>query len=685
MMISYKKYLAAFTFALLCLNFSLMAQEPVSVTRSDNKVILEGKIYYVHIVKAGQTLYSIARAYNVSEKEIMIENPGTTADLAIGQVLKIPSDPSSAFSVDTGEIHEKKNRHILKRGETLYSLSRRYDCTIEELLQLNPGLDINDIPVGREIILPGQDTVRNELSFDEEGYLFHKVKKGETLYSIARYYNVSVREIRSVNTELGWGGARSGDILRIPQPSTTVSEIFAPEPVYVDSIMEKVDTLGIEPIYSYDELQYEDVDPERMYSIALLIPFDYAEQEPLDSLLKNVRSAIQRERIRENFMMEQKKPKSVNFLEFLEGSLLAVDMLTDAGVQVDLKVYDTKKSMARTREILKEPGFSETDLIIGPFFSYNLELVSEFSKKHKIPLVTPFISNDTLLEGNPYLFQPTPSFKTEYKSNAAFIGRLYNNNLIFVHQGDSSRMEQVAFYKKELFKELEKYSAVETVMFKEVVINDGNTEGLVHSLNPEITNLIILPSADEAFSSMVASRLFYELKNYDIEVFGSSYWVGFKNIEIPYIHALDLTISHTHWYDYADKAFLNFLKNYRANYINEPGSYTRLGYNYGVVGYDLSMFFISALHKYGPGFILHLDEHAEDQMVLKYDFERVSPVGGYENRGIHYFNFKENLEVDRIQLPERPPLHHYLRPAGDDPIYFRWMDSEPDTTNLMNE
>ncbi len=656
-----------------------MAQEPVSVSRSDNKVILEGKIYYVHIVKAGQTLYSIARAYNVSEKEILIENPGITSDLAIGQILKIPSDPSSAFSVDTGEIHEEQNKHILKRGETLYSISRRYDCTIEELLQLNPDLDINDIPVGQEIILPGQDTVRNELSFDEEGYLFHKVKKGETLYSIARYYNVSVREIRSVNTELGWGGPRSGDVLRIPQPSTTVSEIFAPEPLYADSAMEKADTLAIEPSYTYEELKDEDVDPERMYNIAFLVPFDYSEQEPLDSLLKDVRSAIQRERIRENYRMDQKKPKSVNFLEFLEGSLIAIDMLTDAGVKIDLKVYDTKKSMARTREILDEPGFSETDLIVGPFFSYNLEVVSEFSKKERIPIVTPFYSNDTLLKENPYLFQPTPCYKTEYKSNAAFIGRLYNNNLILVHQGDSSRMEQIAFYKKELFKELEKYSAVETVMFKEVVINDGNTEGLIHSLNPEIENLIILPSDDEAFASMVASRLFYELKNYDIEVFGSSYWVGFNNIEISYIHALDLKISHTHWYDYTDKSLLAFLKKFRKNYINEPESYTRLGYNYGVVGYDLSLFFISALQKHGSAFLLHLDDHDHDSMVLEYDFKRASPVGGYENRAVNYYNFSENLEVNQIQLPERPPLHHYLKPAGDDPIYFRWMDPESDS------
>src|SRR6056297_3084780 len=177
MMISCKKQIAAFAFILICMNALLPAQDPGKVTRSDNKVILEGKVYYVHLVKAGQTLYSIARAYNVSEKEILIENPGSIAtELSIGQVLKIPSDPASAFSVDTGEVTDQPRFHILKPGETIYSLSRRYDCTPEDLLELNPGIDINDIPVGQKILLPSDELSRNELSFDEEGYLFHKVK-----------------------------------------------------------------------------------------------------------------------------------------------------------------------------------------------------------------------------------------------------------------------------------------------------------------------------------------------------------------------------------------------------------------------------------------------------------------------------------------------------------------------------
>ena len=295
--------------------------------------------------------------------------------------------------------------------------------------------------------------------------------------------------------------------------------------------------------------------------------------------------------------------------------------------------------------------------------------------------MTPFYSNEALVLDNPYLFQPTPSYKAEYRNNAAYIGRLINNNLILVHQGDSARMEQISFYKEALFDEIEKYSAVETVLFKEVIINDGNTEGLVHSLNPDIPNLIILPSVDEAFASMISSRLFYELPNYDIEVFGSSYWSGFNNIELSYIHALNLKISHTHWYDHNDTVFLDFLKKFRNNYIREPESYTRLGYNYGATGYNLSMFFLSALQQYGQRFLFHLDDHHEDSMVYGYDFKRVSPAGGYENRALNYYYFNKDFGVEKIQLPERPPLHHYLQPAGDDPIYFWWLDPDSDSTD----
>jgi len=657
------------------------AQEPVEITRSENKIVLEGKIYYVHVVKKGQTLYSIAKAYNVSEKEIIIENPGASAELRIGQVLKIPAKPETAFHVDTGIKEDQKRQHIMKEGETIYSVSRMYQCTVEEILQMNPDVDINNIPLGKAIILPDTVTSKNDLSFDEKGFIFHKVKRGETLYSIGKYYSVPVKEIRSVNPELSWSGPRSGDVLRIPKPQTSSAEIFTRDTATYAFIEDTLvlDTLTEEPEYKYDELFDPFRGRDRSYNIAYLIPFNYKAMEPLDSVLKNYRTVAARERERENYLNEAAEPKSVLFLEFLEGSLLALDTLTDAGMKLDVHVYDTKMSMYTTRTILEKPEMKDMDLIIGPFFPFNLELVSEFARENKIPLVTPFATIDSLLQRNPYLFQVTPSYKTEFQKDAAMIARSFDSNLILVHNGDSAKLDQIKYLKDEIFKELSYFAAEESVMFKEVILPDTKTDDLVLALNPDRKNVIILPAKDEAFASIVASRLFYELQEYNIEIVGSSYWKSFDDIEIAYIHALNLTICHPYWYKYADPYYANLLKNFRKNYYKEPRAYSAMGWNYGALGYDLSLYFLSGMQKYGKRFILHMDDFSAKGTIHQFDFERVSRSGGYENKFMNYYSFDKELEVNIIELPPRPDNHQYLTPAGDDPFYFHFMERRKDT------
>ncbi|MCF8227076.1 MAG: LysM peptidoglycan-binding domain-containing protein [Bacteroidales bacterium] len=686
MILIFNRYITlALLLALVSLNAA--AQEPAEVKRSENKVILEGKIYYVHVVKSGNTLYALSKAYNVPEKEIIIENPGVTSELRIGQVLKIPFRSESSFNIDTGKIQEGKMMHKIREGETLYSISRLHGCSVDDILQINPAIDINDIPIGTEIILPSGDTTgQNELSYDEEGFILHKVKKGETLYSISRFYKVSVREIKAINAELQWGQVRTGDVLKIPRPNNIISEVFRPDTVKFETMVPTgEDSVVPSEPYSYKELKEMEYRPVNGLKIAYLIPFEYRGMEPLDSLLKDVRSAIRRERITEDYLIEQATPKSVGFLEFLEGSLLALDSLSESGVYMDIRVYDTKKSMFQTRQILEKPEMKDMDLIIGPFYASNLGLVSDFTKKHKIPLVTPFHSDDSLLYTNPYLFQVTPSFKTEYERNADYIGRCYDRNLIIVHDGDSSKIPDIEYYKSKIFSELDKYSALETAVFKEVVISNGETDELVHALNPDTDNFVILPTTDEAFASQIASTLYYQLDSFNIELFGSAYWQGFNNIEISYIHALKLKISSCYRYDYSDPDLLWFLYKYRQNYFKEPEHYTGWGANFGVTGYDISLYFISALQKYGRKFLLHLDDLQVDGTMCDYQFRRVSQGGGYKNILMHYFLFDEGLVVQNTSLPERPPVHQYLRPAGEDAMYYFWSRPFVDTTAVQEE
>ncbi len=128
------------------------------IERSVNKVILEGKVYYIHVVKPGQTLYSIARAYNISQKEISVENPGVISGIRIGQTLKIPVEPSIGDEqIDTSDPRmnlKDKNTHKVKRGETFYSISKIYGITPEELQEANPGVRMDDMRPGQRLIIP---------------------------------------------------------------------------------------------------------------------------------------------------------------------------------------------------------------------------------------------------------------------------------------------------------------------------------------------------------------------------------------------------------------------------------------------------------------------------------------------------------------------------------------------------
>ncbi len=643
----------------------LHAQEPVEIERTDNKVIIEGKVYYVHVVKPGQTLYSISRAYNVSEEELTIENPGITPELRIGQVLKIPAMPVSEKKVDTRKSEGEVNTHRIRRGETVYSIAKRYETTVEELLQVNPGVDIDDLQIGEEIRIPQPREKKNEQSFNEEGFLYHRVKRKETLYSISRYYGVTEEEIQEVNKQLRWGGPRAGQTLRIPKPETTTDNMFVRDTIPPDTLEPvTVDTLDREP-YTYDELRGRFRFRDETYRVAYLVPFDYEEHEPLDSLLKGVKSPVRRERIREDYAMRIRKPESVEFLEFMEGSLLAIDSLKRDGMNLEVSFFDTRRSMHHMRQILGKPEMRNMDLIVGPFYSFNLELAQSFAREHRIPMVTPFHNTLDLLQENPYLFQANPSYQVEYRNNARYIARQYDSNLVMVHSGDSTIRPRINDYKEALYNELQSYSALDNVQFKEVVLDNGNPEALMHALRDDMQNLVILPATDEAFASQVASNLYFQRENYNIRVFGSPYWAGFNNIEIEYHHGLRVTMSHNNWYNYSDPALISFLRKYRRHYYREPTAVTRKGCQFAMIGYDLSLYFLAALKEYGEGFILHMDEYRQEHTLCNYRFIRVTPYGGYENKALEFYQFTPDFEIVRVDMPREPGLHYYLRPAED--------------------
>lgn len=643
-----------------------MAQESVLVERSSNKVILEGTVYYIHVVKPGETLYAISRAYNVSQKEIAIENPGAISELQIGQALKIPVSSLPREEVNTSDLTEPEETgkfHTVMPGETLYGIARHYNLKEEDVREANQGVTAQNLKPGQGLRIPEESVVEEEHAYNEEGLIYHKVKRRETLYSISAYYNVTIEEIRAINPELGWGGPKNGQIIRIPSPQ--LSEQAEGEEQYAGEDEDLYTWYDDSDEYAYDELDSRHENIRRTYRIAFFIPFDFREMEPLDSLIKDIESVSRRNRIIERYLVEEKIPQSINFLEFFQGTLLAIDSMRQTGMRLDVRYFDTRRSMDRTRSILSDDELEDFDLFLGPFYDFTLELVSYFALKNRIPVVTPFYNNLDLLRENPYLFQLSPSLERGYKEAARLVASKHMYNIVFVRQEDSLDVEKHEYFKQLIFDGFENYQLNEPVVFKEVIMELRSTDKIIQSLSSDKKNLVLVPTADEALASTVVSSLFFQLDNYDIEVIGSPSWTEFSTIDFRYYHKLNLVFYNSFWVDYHDQGVELFMAKFRNRYYNEPTITSKKGINYGILGHDMTLYFLNALRSYGRRFILDLDEYHPELVQGSYTFDRISGGGGYENSHISFYRFLPDMSIEKFEVPPFPEKTYFFRPMED--------------------
>ncbi len=166
---------------------------------------VEGQNYYT--VKSGDSLWSIAKKFNVSVADLKDSNGLVSSLLSIGQVLKIPVQEQE---------EESKNVYVVKKGDSLYKIAKEYDTTINELIKLN-NLSNTNLSIGQILKIP---TVKS----DELEYLY-TVKSGDSLYKIAREYNTTVDELMKLNN-LSSISLSIGQTLKIPQITTSAQDNY---------------------------------------------------------------------------------------------------------------------------------------------------------------------------------------------------------------------------------------------------------------------------------------------------------------------------------------------------------------------------------------------------------------------------------------------------------------------------
>ena len=137
------------------------------------KIIDIGDTELYQVVK-GDTLYSIANKYNISVNELKTINNLTNNILAVGQLLNVPSGLSLV------------NSYVVEKGDTLYSIAKKFDISVNKLKEYN-GLETNLLSVGQKILIPIEDDTT------------YVVKSGDTIYSIAKEYNITVDKLKKLN------------------------------------------------------------------------------------------------------------------------------------------------------------------------------------------------------------------------------------------------------------------------------------------------------------------------------------------------------------------------------------------------------------------------------------------------------------------------------------------------------
>jgi LysM repeat protein len=654
------KSLSKLLFPGLLLVFFLSSTAQVPVVRSENKVIIEGKVFYVHVVKAGQTLYSISKAYDVSESDITKENPGSDLSLNVGQVLKIPVQVNKTVSQPVNTPYDSTYlTYIVKQGETMYSIAKSNNISIEELDKINPLVINHEIHVGQVIFIP---LIKTE--FVPLEYTLHRVRRKETIYGIARMYNISEDLLIKYNPELLRKSPRSGQTLKIPRPEIPVAAIVTPIIEVQDSIagfvVQKYDTVNIASKYSY----YLDSLPEisgRAFNVAYLIPFNYRPAEEISPVEVQQKTKDDIINLDHESNPNDQMLSSRNFLEFMEGSLLAIDSLKNEGISVNVFVYDTRKSPTRTREIINSPDFKKIDLIIGPFYSYNVEIVSQFSRENMIPMVSPLSGEIGPVTVNPFLFQLNPGYKSEFDRIADYVSHVKDKNIVFIHGVDSLELIKFNYLKENLLSRLSLQFPADTVI-KEIVIDPLSKVNLSQELHKLLSkdsdNLVVVPETNEAFVSTVVTQLYFQLKNYNISVFGMPHWSTFQNIDFLYFHKLSLAYLSPYYFSYNNEKVKHFLKDYRKTYYSEPVTLNKKGGSYAFLGYDLSYYFLKIMKDYGRRFILHLDDSTGAELMNSFKFVPVGGDGGFENRSLMLVKFNDQLEISAEPYEIAVPLEN---------------------------
>ena len=551
-----------------------------------------------HQVLPKETLYGIAKEYNVETEDIEKENPIILKEgLKIGMVLIIKSktplkkaEPIVQTTSKTTVYHE-----VLPK-ETKYGIAKQYGVTVEQLEKQNPEI-VSGLSIGQKILISGKpstapitvlevvkkaDANVNNVSTDSEGYI---VKPKETLYSLSAQFGVTQEELIALNPDLK-NGVQEGMILKVPAKTFVAVK------------------------KEYKDLT-KTFKKQNGKKLALLLPFNLTklDQDTINSTKARL-----------------KKDKFLNMtLDFYAGALMAIDSVNKMGIKVDVTILDSGETSSNSNvaNLIQQNNLKSMDAIIGPFYQNNVEKAAELLSPFNVPVISP-LSKD-YDKKYPNLIQSTPS--TNEVRNAMFdFMRANNGNMVAIVDPKKGSVKQyISENQKDVqFANFTENNTLDVAQLKSLLVKDKLNFVIMET---EKTNLILSTT-----TSLLSALNDYQIR---LVILEENEALDYEEIQMSRLTKLKM-----HYPSVSRAIESELVTAFDTNFKRVNKVYPN---QFATRGFDVTFDVLMRLVQEKP-FMETLNDAASEQVENKFYYQP-DPTGGYTNKGVYILYYDTDLTI----------------------------------------
>ncbi len=572
---------------LLLFSFSIFSQ---------TKEVINGKEYIVHEVVKGNTLYSISKQYNISLSDILNNNPEAEKGINIGQKLYFPTNavvtnPPSTNTILDGKAFDDsfklKKFHIVEKQETLYSIARKYNITLNELVEANTGLE-SGIRIGQKLIIPDEGNKTNHSSSTNVIYydtvIPHQVSKLETLFSISKRYLVPQKDI------IAYNGIKNNTI----NPGMII---------YIPLKREEYKPIGIRDVTKIkieekEELPKNDFvfKKKDSYKIIIALPLGLSNK---DEKFGDIST------------------------EFYMGAEYALDSLQKLGLNADVFVIDCSGDTSAFKK--KLANHLDADIIIGPFVGASMDAAATFCKNNKIKIINPLLGYTKPLKGNEYVANAMTSDLSLMEGMAIYLSKKTDAGKILLVKPSTNDMALYNTFRNKL------QTLNENTGVKFIECEVGDLPGY---FTKGVNTTIVYPSRESNAVTKFMNIVHQNNKKVGsgtISIFGTKEWTSMDRVKNYYKNTYNFHFSMANDLDYSKAETKNVAYGFRQKYNTD---FTKIM----AQGFDVTYYFMS---------VLLLNKEPNNLIMNDFNVKRVSNNDGFEN--ISTYIYKQS-DFDYILL-----------------------------------